>query len=93
MVIVFILIARPLVVFTCALPNRAAKWSLQELLFMCWTRETGVIPGALAGMLVGMKVPYSDVIASVTFMAILLTIILQATTTKWLAGKLDLLEN
>ncbi len=92
-VIVFILIARPLVVFTCALPNRAAKWSLQELLFMCWTRETGVIPGALAGMLVGMKVPYSDVIASVTFMAILLTIILQATTTKWLAGKLDLLEN
>ena len=92
-VIVFILIARPLVVFTCALPNRAAKWTLQELLFMCWTRETGVIPGALAGMLVGMKVPYSDVIASVTFMAILLTIILQATTTKWLAGKLDLLEN
>ena len=92
-VIVFILIARPLVVFTCALPNGAAKWTLQELLFMCWTRETGVIPGALAGMLVGMKVPYSDVIASVTFMAILLTIILQATTTKWLAGKLDLLEN
>lgn len=92
-VIVFILIARPLVVFTCALPNRAAKWTLQELVFMCWTRETGVIPGALAGMLVGMKVPYSDVIASVTFMAILLTIILQATTTKWLAGKLDLLEN
>ena len=24
---------------------------------MCWTRETGVIPGALAGMLVGMKAP------------------------------------
>jgi cell volume regulation protein A len=59
---------------------------------MCWTRETGVIPGALAGMLVGMKVQYSDVIASVTFMAILLTILLQATTTKWLAGRLNLLE-
>lgn len=91
-VIAFMLIVRPAVVFLCALPNRAAKWTLQELLFMCWTRETGVIPGALAGMLVGMKVPYSDVIASVTFMAILLTILVQATTTKWLAQRLDLLE-
>lgn len=92
-VFVFMLIGRPAVVFLCALPNRKAKWTFKELLFMCWTRETGVIPGALAGMLVGMKVPYSDVIASVTFMAILLTILLQATTTKWLAQKLDLLEH
>jgi cell volume regulation protein A len=91
-VLIFIFIGRPLVVFICALPDRRAKWTIQELLFMCWTRETGVIPGALAGMLVGMKVQYSDVIASVTFMAILLTILLQATTTKWLAAKLGLLE-
>lgn len=88
----FMLIGRPLVVFACALPDRRAKWTFEELLFMCWTRETGVIPGALAGMLVGLKVPHSDVIASVTFMAILITILLQATTTKWLAGKLGLLE-
>jgi len=91
-VIIFMLVGRPLAVFACALPDRRAKWTIQELLFMCWTRETGVIPGALAGMLVGMKVQHSDVIASVTFMAILLTILLQATTTKWLASKLDLLE-
>ena len=91
-VLIFMLVGRPLSVFACALPDRRAKWTIQELLFMCWTRETGVIPGALAGMLVGMKVQYSDVIASVTFMAILLTIILQATTTKWLANKLGLLE-
>ncbi len=92
-VLVFMFIGRPLVVFTCALPDRRAKWTLQELLFMCWARETGVIPGALAGMLVGLKVPHSDVIASVTFLAILITILLQATTTRWLAAKLDLLEN
>ncbi|MBZ4200379.1 MAG: cation:proton antiporter [Methylotenera sp.] len=92
-VLVFMLVARPMVVFLCALPNRQANWTLKELLFMCWTRETGVIPGALAGMLVGMKVPYSDIIAAVTFMAILLTIVLQATTTKWLAQKLNLLED
>lgn len=92
-VLIFMFVGRPVVVFACALPNRKAKWTLKELLFMCWTRETGVIPGALAGMLIGMKVEHSEVIASVTFLAILLTILIQATTTKWLAGKLDLLEN
>jgi cell volume regulation protein A len=92
LVLVFIFIARPITVFVCALPDRRAKWSLRELLFMCWTRETGVIPGALAGILLGMKVPGAEVIASVTFLAILLTILLQATTTRWLAGKLGLLE-
>ena len=92
LVLVFIFIARPITVFLCAFPDRQAKWSLRELLFMCWTRETGVIPGALAGILLGMKVPGAEVIASVTFLAILLTILLQATTTRWLAGKLGLLE-
>ncbi len=90
-VTVFMLVARPVTVFVCALPDRRAKWSLKEMLFMCWTRETGVIPGALAGMLVGMKAPGAQIIASVTFIAILMTILIQATTTKWLAKKLDLL--
>ena len=60
---------------------------------MCWTRETGVIPGALAGMLLGMGAPQARLIASVTFVAILVTILLQATTTRWLARRLDLLED
>jgi cell volume regulation protein A len=90
-VVVFMLVARPATVFLCALPDRRAKWSFKELLFMCWTRETGVIPGALAGMLVGMKAPGAQIIASVTFIAILMTILIQATTTKWLAKKLNLL--
>lgn len=90
-VVVFMLVARPVTVFLCALPDRRARWSLKELLFMCWTRETGVIPGALAGMLVGMKAPGAQIIASVTFIAILMTILIQATTTKWLAKKLGLL--
>ena len=90
-VVVFMLVARPVTVFLCALPDRRAKWSFREMLFMCWTRETGVIPGALAGMLVGMKAPGADIIASVTFIAILMTILIQATTTKWLAKRLGLL--
>jgi cell volume regulation protein A len=91
LVLVFMFVARPVTVFCCALPDRRARWTLKEMLFMCWTRETGVIPGALAGILLGMKVPGADIIASITFLAILMTIIIQATTTKWLAGKLGLL--
>ena len=91
-VVIFMLVARPVTVFLCALPDRRAKWHLNEMLFMCWTRETGVIPAALAGLLLGRKVPGSQIIASVTFIAILMTILIQATTTKWLAGKLGLLE-
>jgi cell volume regulation protein A len=91
-VAVLMLVARPVTVFACALPDRRAKWSLNEMLFMCWTRETGVIPAALAGMLVGMKAPGAEVIASVTFIAVLMTILIQAPTTKWLGKKLGLLE-
>jgi cell volume regulation protein A len=91
-VLLFMFVARPLSVFTCAPLDKRAKWTKNEMLFMCWTRETGVIPGALAGMLVGMKVPGADVVASITFIAILMTILIQATTTKWLARKLGLLE-
>jgi cell volume regulation protein A len=60
---------------------------------MCWTRETGVIPVALAGLLLGMKAPGAQVISSVTFIAILMTILIQVPTTKWLASKLKLLDD
>lgn len=89
---IFMLVARPVTVLLCALPDRRARWSVNEMLFMCWTRETGVIPAALAGLLLGMKAPGARIIASVTFVAILMTILIQAPTTKWLGSKLGLLE-
>jgi len=92
-VVIFMLVARPVTVFLCALPDRYAKWNLKEMVFMCWTRETGVIPAALAGLLYGMKAPGSEMIVSVTFIAILMTIVIQATTAKSLARKLGLLVN
>ena len=91
-VAIFMLIARPLTVFLCTLPDRRARWSMGEMLFMCWTRETGVIPAALAGLLVGMNAPGARVIASVTFIAILMTILIQAPTTKWLGSRLGLMQ-
>ncbi len=90
-VAVMMFIARPITVFICAGPDRRTKWSMQELLFMCWTRETGVIPAALAGLLLGMKAPGAEMIASVTFIAVLMTILIQAPTTAWLADRLGLL--
>jgi potassium/hydrogen antiporter len=92
-VTVLMLVARPITVFVCALPDRRAQWSFRELLFMCWTRETGVIPAALAGLLLGSNAPSANIIASVTFVAILMTILIQAPTTEWLGRKLGLLES
>jgi potassium/hydrogen antiporter len=91
-VAVLMLVARPLTVFACALPDRRARWSFAEMLFMCWARETGVIPAALAGLLLGIKAPGAQMIASVTFVAILVTILIQAPTTGWLGRRLGLLD-
>jgi cell volume regulation protein A len=91
-VAVLMLVARPATVFLCALPDRRARWNFREMLFMCWTRETGVIPAALAGLLSGMKVPGAPMIASVTFIAVLMTILIQAPTTRWLGERLGLLQ-
>jgi cell volume regulation protein A len=92
-VAVLMLVARPATVFLCAMPDRRARWSFREMLFMCWTRETGVIPAALAGLLAGMNAPAAPMIESVTFIAILMTILIQAPTTEWLARKLGLLHD
>ncbi|MFD0824522.1 cation:proton antiporter [Neobacillus sp. M.A.Huq-85] len=89
-VLVFMFIARPLAVLLCTLPDRKAKWKWNEIVFMFWVRETGVIPAALSGMIVAAKVDYANQIASVTFIAILVTILIQASTTGFVAKKLGI---
>ncbi|AHM58001.1 cell volume regulation protein A (plasmid) [Peptoclostridium acidaminophilum DSM 3953] len=95
LLIVFLLmfVFRPLSVLVCTLPDRKAKWTFREILFLMWVRETGVIPAALSGMIVSMHLPHSDVISSVVFMTILITLTVQASTTKIFAKSLDLLED
>lgn len=89
-IFVFVFIARPLTVLICTWPDRKAKWKWNEIVFMFWVRETGVIPAALCGMVAGMGIAHSDLIASVTFMAVLITILFQASTTAFVAKKLGL---
>ncbi|MBX5436797.1 MAG: sodium:proton antiporter [Alicyclobacillaceae bacterium] len=91
-VAVLMFAARPLTVFACACADRKAQWRWRELLFMCWVRETGVIPAALAAVLVAKRVPGADVISAVTFLAILVTILVQASTTGLVAKRLRLLR-
>jgi cell volume regulation protein A len=86
------LVARPLTILACTTPDRGARWTWQELLFLCWTRETGVVPAALVGVLAGLGVPEGDVFASVVALAIVLTLLLQALPARWLADRLGLLE-
>ena len=86
------LIARPIVVVACTMPDRGARWTRQELAFLCWTRETGVVPAALVGVLAGLGVPDGEIFASVVALAIVLTLLLQALPARWLAGRLGLLE-
>lgn len=88
---VFMFVARPIAVTLCTLPDKIAKWERNEILFMFWTRETGVIPAALVGIISGTGIEHADIISSVTFMAILTTLIVQATSTPWLARRLQLL--
>ncbi|MEA2362317.1 MAG: potassium/hydrogen antiporter [Thermoleophilaceae bacterium] len=87
-----LLVARPLTVLACAMPDRAAGWTRQELTFLCWTRETGVVPAALVGVLAGLGVPDMELYASVVALAIIATLLLQALPAPWLAGRLGLLE-
>ena len=87
-----LLLARPLVVIACTIPDRQARWTPQEILFLCWTRETGVVPAALVGVLAGLGVPDIEIYASVVALAVVLTLLVQALPARRLAARLGLLE-
>nr|WP_052488011.1 cation:proton antiporter [Paenibacillus sp. VKM B-2647] len=92
-VAVFMLAARPITVLASLLPDRKAAWKAREVLFFFWTRETGVIAAALVGIVSAAKLPGSDLMAAVTFVAILATLLLQAGTTPAVAKALGLRED
>jgi potassium/hydrogen antiporter len=89
---VLLLVARPITVAVCCLPDRRSRWSRAELAFVCWTRETGVVPAALVGVLAALAVPNGDLLAAVVALAIIVTLAVQAIPAPWLARRLGLLE-
>jgi cell volume regulation protein A len=89
---VLLLIARPIVVLLCLVPDRRGAWTREELIFMAWTRETGVVPAALAGIVVSRGVEHGELVVVTVAIAILLTLGLQASTKGWLARRLGLID-
>jgi cell volume regulation protein A len=89
---VLLFVARPLTVLACLLPDRRGRWTRNEIVFIGWTRETGVVPASVAGLLLAMGVPNEDEMVTVVALAIVVTLVLQTTTKAWLAERLGLLE-
>ncbi|TVY08532.1 cation:proton antiporter [Paenibacillus cremeus] len=90
-VVVFMVIARPVTVLASLLPDRQAGWAREEVLFFFWTRETGVIAAALIGIVASTGLAEARLLSAIVFVAILATLLVQASTTPWVARKLGLL--
>jgi potassium/hydrogen antiporter len=87
-----IFVARPLTVMTSLLPDRRGAWTWSEIGFISWTRETGVVPAAVASLLVARGIEAGDQLVTTVALAIVVTLLLQSTTKAWLARRLGLLE-
>jgi potassium/hydrogen antiporter len=89
---VFIFIARPITVLACLLPDWRGGWTREEIAFISWCRETGVIPAAVASLLLARGVEGSEIAVSMVALAVCVTLLLQATTAGYVARRLGLLE-
>jgi cell volume regulation protein A len=85
-------VARPLTVAACLVADRRGCWTREEMAFVAWTRETGVVPASVAGLLIAMGVPNADEMLTVVALAIVVTLLLQSTTKEWLARRLGLAD-
>lgn len=90
--VVFLFVARPVTVVACLLPDRRAGWTREELVFVAWCRETGVVPAAIAGLLLAEGVDGAETIAALVAIAVVVTLLLQATTAETVARRLGLVE-
>jgi potassium/hydrogen antiporter len=90
---VFIFVARPVTVLACLLPDRRGGWTREEIAFISWCRETGVIPAAVASLLLARGVEGAEIAVSLVALAVCVTLLLQATTAGYVARRLGLLES
>ena len=89
---VFIFVARPITVLACLLPDRRGGWTKEEIAFSAWCRETGVIPAAVASLLLARGVDGAEIAVSLVALAICVTLVLQSTTAGYLAHRLNLMD-
>jgi cell volume regulation protein A len=89
---VFIFVARPITVLACLLPDRRGGWTREEIAFISWCRETGVIPAAVASLLLARGVEGAEIAVSLVALAVCVTLLLQATTAGYVARRLNLID-
>ena len=89
---VLIFVARPIAVLASLLPDRRGGWTRSETIFIGWARETGVVPAALAGIILARDIEGAELVVVCVALAIIVTLTLQASTKPWLARRLGLLE-
>jgi len=90
LIAIFMFISRPLTVMLCLPLDRGGHWTLKDMAFVSWVRETGVMPAALAGIFAAAKVPGAKTLSALVFLAVLLTILVQGATTRWWVERLGL---
>jgi len=81
----FMLIVRPIAVFSCLWVQRAPRWKLNEILMLCWVRETGVISAALAANVAALAIPNAEEIVAKTTAVIVATVVIQGFSTGMVA--------
>ena len=89
---VFIFVARPVTVLACLLPDRRGEWTWNEIGFLSWCRYTGVIPAAVASILLAEGVEGAEIAVSLVALAVVATLLLQATTAGYVARRLGMIE-
>jgi cell volume regulation protein A len=89
---VFIFIARPVTALTCLLPDKRGEWTRNEIAFLSWCRYTGVIPAAVASLLLARGVEGAEIAVSLVALAVCTTLLLQATTAGYVAQRLGLID-
>jgi potassium/hydrogen antiporter len=89
---VFIFVARPVTVLACLLPDRRGEWTRNEIAFLSWCRYTGVIPAAVASILLARGIEGAEIAVSLVSLAVICTLLLQATTAGYVARRLGLIE-
>lgn len=90
---VFIFVARPVTVLACLLPDRRGRWTRNEIAFLGWCRYTGVVPAAVASLLLAQGVQGAELAVSLVALAVCATLLLQATTAGIVAKRLGLIED
>jgi cell volume regulation protein A len=79
-------------VLACLLPDRRGQWTREEIVFLAWCRETGVVPAAVAGVLLAREVEGAELVAAMVALAVVVTLLVQATTAGVLARRLGLVD-